>query len=186
MFVIALSIERFGYNKIIAGNNFKDITTMKSLFTFLFLATATCAAHADSKMTQSSLEKIVKSIASVSKGKNGVVAFRYKNVNLYLISDVRYNRMRIVAPIVKYSTLNRKQLDAVLYSNFHQSLDARYAVSNGILYSAYIHPLSDLSASQVRSAVKQVTNLAVSFGGTYSSGVLKFGGQKKKPEGLSL
>ena len=132
-------------------------------------------------MTQALLEKTVKNIATKSKGKNGVVVFTYKKVNLVLVSDVRHNRMRIVSPIIKYNKLSRKQLDAILKSNFHKSLDARYAVSNGVLYSAYIHPLNELSRSQIKSAVIQVANLAISFGGQYSSGILKFGGKKKQP-----
>ncbi len=44
-----------------------------------------------------------------------------------------------------------------------------------VLYSAFIHPMSELSRWQIKSAVEQVANLASSFGGDYSSGLLTFG-----------
>lgn len=159
---------------------------MKNRLLLLTLMFVSSISYADSKMTQIMLEKIVKTMASQSKGNSGVVIFTYSNRTLYLISDVRHNRMRIITPIIKYNKLTRKQIDAVLLSNYHQSLDARYAVSKNILFSAYIHPLSELTKSQIKSAVKQVVSLANTFGGKYSSGVLKFGGKKKKSKGLLL
>jgi hypothetical protein len=53
-----------------------------------------------------------------------------------------------------------------------------YAVSEGVLYSAYIHPLSELSESQLTSAIEQVANLAITFGYEYTSGTLEYGGKK--------
>ncbi len=129
-----------------------------------------------SLMNQESLEKIVKGLADKSEGQRGVVEFNYNEVAMYLISDTTHDRMRIIAPVAEYATLTRQHLDALLESNFHDSLDARYAVSDGVLYSAYIHPLSELSESQIESAMLQVANLALSFDGDYTSGVLTYGG----------
>lgn len=130
---------------------------------------------ADHGMNQDSLERIVKAMAQNSKGEQGVVEFDFNNVLMYLISDVKHNRMRIVAPIASYDELSREQLDAIMVSNYHKALDARYAVSENILYSVYIHPMSELNEGQIRAAVKQVANLATSFGSDYSSGGLSFG-----------
>lgn len=145
------------------------------LFTLaLFLSAPALADHG---MKQAALERIVKAMATESRGEQGVVEFEYDQVLLYLISDVPHNRMRIVAPITEYKNLSRPQLDAIMVSNYHRALDARYAVSDGLLYSAYIHPLAELDEGQVRSAVRQVATLARSFGTDYSSGGLSFGGQ---------
>ena len=138
---------------------------MKNRFLLLAFLLVSGLSYGDTKMTQATLEKIVKTMASQSKGNNGVVIFTYSNRTLYLISDVRHNRMRIITPIIKYAHLTRKQIDAVLLSNYHKSLDARYAVSKNILFAAYIHPLSELTKTQIRSAVKQVVSLANTFGG---------------------
>ena len=126
------------------------------------------------------MEKIVKSMALNSKGEKGVVQFSYNKISMYLISDVKHDRMRVIAPIAEYKKLSREHLDAMLESNYHKSLDARYAVSDGVLYSAYIHPLSMLSEQQLRSAVQQVANLAKSFGNEYSSGSLTFGDKENR------
>ncbi len=132
----------------------------------------------ESMMNQVSMERIVKGMAQSAKGENGFVEFSYSNITLYLISDVEHDRMRIITPIADYNQLTRRHLDAALESNFHKSLDARYAASEGVLYSANMHRLSALSESQLISAVAQVANLARTFGDEYSSGSLVYGGSE--------
>lgn len=147
---------------------------MKRLLLLTSLLLLANAALADHGMSQASLERIIKAMADTSRGEQGAVEFDFNNVRMYVISDVKHNRMRIVAPVAEYAKLTREQRDAVLVSNYHKSLDARYAVSEGVLYSAYIHPLAELNEGQIRSAVRQVSNLALSFGTDYSSGELTF------------
>ena len=151
---------------------------MRRLILTFVLLIFSIAIMADTTMNQKNMESIVKHMAKESSGSKGVVEFNYEGVKMVLISDVKHDRMRIIAPITNYSQLELKHLDAALDSNFHKALDARYAVSEGVLYSAYIHPLSSLTESQIESAVKQVANLALSFGTEYSSGFLTFGGDK--------
>jgi len=127
-------------------------------------------------MQQSKMEQIVKAMAQEAEGSEGVVQFKHRDVKMYLISDVKHNRMRIIAPIVEYSKLERKHIDAAFEANFHKALDARYAVSEGVMYAAYIHSMKELTQAQIESAVSQVANLALSFGGDYSSGELIYGG----------
>ena len=149
---------------------------MKAIIVILVMLTSSLCWGQNS-MDQANMEKIVKTMASQSKGDKGVVEFEYNNVAMYLISDPNHDRMRIVAPIKEYRKITRKQLDAAMESNYHLALDARYAVSDGVLFSVYIHPLSELSNKQLRSAVEQVSILALSFGTEYTSGVLNFGGK---------
>jgi len=153
--------------------NYKKIIFILSL---LLISNSVFSASA---MNQETLEQTIKNIAEKSKGEKGFVEFQYNNVKIYLISDVAHDRMRIISPITKFKNLSPTQLSAILESNFHKSLDARYAVSKDILYSAYIHPLAALNKKQIESAVLQVSNLALSFGSEYSSGVLSFGSEKK-------
>lgn len=149
---------------------------MKRLLLLTSLICFAGQALAGHGMSQESLERIIKAMADSSRGEQGVVEFDFNNLRMYVISDVKHNRMRIVAPVAEYAKLTSTQRDAILVSNYHKSLDARYAVSEGVLYSAYIHPLAELNESQVRSAVRQVSNLALSFGSDYSSGELTFNG----------
>ena len=104
-----------------------------------------------------------------------------------LLTSVEHNRMRIVSPVVKESRLTREQRRRILEANFHTALDARYATSQGTVYATFIHPLSQLTAAELRSAISQVANLVKTFGTTYSSGALEFSApglpsQKHAPE----
>ena len=127
-----------------------------------------------SAMTQAEMESVVKGMAQHSEGEGGLVEFAFDNLRLYLISDASHNRMRIISPIMRYEEMNQTQIDAVMKANFHRALDARYAVGEGVLYSAYIHPLESLTREQLESAVVQVANLSASFGLEYTSGVLSY------------
>ncbi len=151
---------------------------MKNIFLavpFLFFS---CLSIAADPMNQSLMEKTIKNMALKSEGEKGFVKFYYSNTQMYLISDVKHNRMRIIAPVVEYKKLSLQHLDAILESNFHKSLDARYAVSKGVLYSAFIHPLSELNEAQIKSVMQQVANLVLSFGKEYSSGMLTYIGKR--------
>lgn len=147
---------------------------MKRIILSSFLLLFSSLLLAADSMNQHLMEKTVKNMALKSEGEKGFVKFNFSNTQMYLISDVKHNRMRIIAPIVEYKKLTIKHLDAILESNFHKSLDARYAVSKGVLYSAYIHSLAELNEAQIKSAVQQVANLALSFGNEYSSGMLTY------------
>ena len=125
-------------------------------------------------MTQDEMEKTVADIVDVEESKKGYVVFEYKNVKMALISDVNHDRMRIIAPITKYSAITLDQVKKTMESNFHQALDARYAESNDILYSAFIHPMSPLSEIELIKALDQVATLALTFGTSYTSGELSY------------
>ncbi len=144
----------------------------------LFLSSAIASAGI---MTQEAMEKIVISRVEVITQKKGNVVFMYKKVKMALVSDVGHDRMRIIAPITEYPVLTSEIKDAVMESNFHSALDARYAVSKDVLYSAYIHPMSSLTKQELESALNQVSTLALTFGSTYSSGALIFNGKAQKP-----
>ena len=69
----------------------------------------------------------------------------------------------------------------MLVANFHNALDARYAVSNGNVFAAFLHPLSSLEENDLRSALRQVSQLVANFGTTYSSGGLQFAPGEEEP-----
>lgn len=143
-------------------------------------------AHADEPMTQAHMEDIVRSIGTDSRGRPGFLEFAYSGVQLMCISDKKNNRMRLIAPIGDYSAVSPEQKDLMFAANFHTALDARYAVSQGVLFAAFIHPLSTLDEAEITSAIIQVASLVQTFGTTYSSSVLSFGGgtetEQDKPD----
>ncbi|VAX00760.1 hypothetical protein MNBD_GAMMA22-880 [hydrothermal vent metagenome] len=152
---------------------------MKSIFiTVIMLFNIAYSTVYASPMTQKEMEKIISNKVKVLSQKKGHIVFKYKKIKMLLISDAKYNRMRIVAPIIKYKLLSDDKKDAVMKSNFHMALDARYAVSDNVLYSAFIHPMSPLTAVQLEDALNQVSTLARTFGTLYSSGQLSYGVKK--------
>jgi hypothetical protein len=128
-------------------------------------------------VTQDEMEKIVMNAVEVIESRKGYVVFDYKKVRMALISDIAHDRMRIITPITKYSELDLEKIGKIMDSNFHSALDARYASSNDVLYSAFIHPMSPLSKKELTDALSQVATLALTFGTTYTSGKLSYGGK---------
>jgi hypothetical protein len=133
-------------------------------------------------MNQGLMQEIVKAMAEESNGEGGFLEFLYQGSVMYLISDARADRMRIISPIAEYADLPKEYIDNAMVSNFHSALDARYAVSDGVLYSVYVHPMSKLDKEQLQLAVYQVFSLKMTFGTEYSSGLMNYGGESAEPE----
>ncbi len=131
------------------------------------------------RMTQAGLEQILHEISAEAEGRGGVVEFVHDGLFMVCISDTLYDRMRLIAPIIEEDQVTEKQKRAMLAANFHTALDARYATSNGVLYAAFIHPLSPLTEEELASAIRQVATLARNFGTTYSSDELIYGGRRQ-------
>jgi hypothetical protein len=104
--------------------------------------------------------------------------FQVEGVFLMCIYDLTYDRMRIISPIIETDKMTIAQQYSMLQANFHSALDARYAISDGIVYSAYVHPLSSLQDADFESAIMQVAILGATFGTEYTSGALSFGGEQ--------
>ncbi len=149
---------------------------MKKIIMTLLLLTSWSTMEINA-VTQDEMEKIVSDAVNVIESKKGYIVFDYKKIRMALISDINYDRMRIITPITKYSELDLTQIGKIMDSNFHSALDARYASSKDVLYSAFIHPMSPLSKKELISALDQVATLALTFDTTYSSGELSYGGK---------
>ncbi len=121
------------------------------------------------------LEAVLRSHANDVDGEGGAWEFEIHGVHMACFTDTRFDRMRLIAPIVDASHMSDEQRAAVLEANFHTALDARYATSDGVLYAAFIHPLSPLTAGEFDSALRQVAGLVETYGSSYSSGALVFG-----------
>ena len=65
-------------------------------------------------------------------------------------------------------------------ANFHSALDLKYAISDDVLWSTFIHPLRELTVAQVKDAVSQVYYANRTFGTTYTSTDLVFPWKAKK------
>ncbi|MEM1212830.1 MAG: type III secretion system chaperone [Planctomycetota bacterium] len=109
------------------------------------------------------------------QGGNGVWQFTYADETVVMMTDEQANRMRIMAPIGPAHEVNEDELVVLMAANFDRALDARYCLGRGQLWSAFIHPLGDLSAHTFADALNQVVTLKKTYGTTYSSTGVIFG-----------
>jgi len=122
------------------------------------------------------LKLILAREATIVNEEGSMVEYKVDELPLYLIVDENANRMRMMSPIVEEKDLKEKDLKVLMQSNFDRALDAKYAISNGVLWSVYAHPLKELYKDQVIDAFNQVRNLVYNFGTSYSSTTMIFGG----------
>ncbi|MFV8751474.1 hypothetical protein ACNOYE_13095 [Nannocystaceae bacterium ST9] len=102
--------------------------------------------------------------------------FAFYDVPMACLVDEEHDRMRIIAAIGDADQLDEGSKDAMLAANFHTALDARYGVSNGLVFAAFIHPLGSLDPGLLRSALEQVASLVHTFGSDFTGGTLEFVG----------
>jgi len=128
----------------------------------------------DGPMTQGRMELLFADRVDAIMGPPGAIQTRVDGINVYLISDPENDRMRIVAPISMAEGVDPRVNAILLSANFHSTLDARYAISDGVIYGTFLHPISSLSPELLESALAQVLSLAKTFGSSFSSGQLHF------------
>lgn len=151
---------------------------MKKLTLFLILLPFCLLSQ---NMNNEKLHNIYSSVADSIQGSNNVWQFFIKDVQLVSITDTNHNRMRIMSPITDSKNLTDNLIKAALVANFHTALDVKYAVSDGVLWSVFIHPLKELSEEQVKDAVSQVYYANVNFGTTFARTSLTFPKNLNKP-----
>ena len=132
------------------------------------------------QMTNDLLEEILTEEVDSIQGYGGRWQMKLKELPMIVLTDETNDRMRIIAPIIEASRLDEDLLLDCMTANFHSALDVKYAISDGILWSVYIHPLSPLNDEQVRDAVQQVFLAAATFGTSFSSTPLLFGGNQSE------
>lgn len=133
-------------------------------------------------MNNANLEKIFYVVSDSIQGSTGNWQFIIENTLLICVTDETHNRMRIISPIIEVLKISTDEKQKLLEANFHSALDARYAISDGYVWSAFIHPLKELTKDQVMDAISQVYVAALTFGTTYNSSGLSFPGNTDDSE----
>ncbi len=127
-------------------------------------------------MNNERLESIIRKLDANAEGVSGFWRLSVAGRELLVITDESANRMRIISGVAEVKDIDAERLSRMMQANFDSALDARYAVAKGVLWSAFLHPLATLADEDFVSGVAQVVNLADTYGSTYSSGALTFGG----------
>ncbi len=133
-------------------------------------------------MNNQKLGEIITKAADTVQGQNGRWQFMIEDIVFFCITDENNNRMRIISPVIEVEKLDEELLKNALVANFHTALDVKYAISDELLWSVFIHPLKELTADQAKDAISQVYYANATFGLTYSSTSLVFPGNTKKKE----
>ena len=97
---------------------------------------------------------------------------------LVVLTDANADRMRLMMPICECDFEKARDLRLALialHANYDRALDARYALKDGILWSAFIHPLESLTAGDLKNGITQVRELRKNTGTSFSSTQLQFG-----------
>lgn len=102
--------------------------------------------------------------------------FSVEDQRMLAVTDPAAGRMRVISPIAEVDGLPEDAMQRLMQANFDTALDARYAVANGLVWGAFIHPLDSLTTRDFASGILQVRSLAATFGTTFSSGALNYGG----------
>ena len=147
---------------------------LKHLCIWAFLSLVLTNANAQN-MNNELLGKILTQVSDSISGQTGYWEVAYGNMGIIVVTDQKQNRMRMVTPIAYINELDELTYKEALEANYHTALDIKYAISNEIMWSVFIHPLKELSEAQVKDAIRQVYNGARSFGNGYSSTNLVFG-----------
>lgn len=104
-------------------------------------------------MNTKAVDKWLKETYGDVGGEAGYWELKLENSQVYIISDSKHDRIRIIAPICKTWQVDSEEL---LKANFHQTLDVRYAVLQDVLYATFLHQLSLLGETELCSALDQV------------------------------
>ncbi len=129
-------------------------------------------------MDNDKLEELFAAVSDSIQGSKGRWQFNIKEVTFICLTDESHNRMRIISPIMESFKLTEELKTNALLANFHTALDVKYAISDDVLWSIFIHPLKELTETQVNDALQQVYFANITFGSTYSSTSLVFPSRK--------
>lgn len=145
---------------------------------FLVLAASAVAAEEpplEPPMTYERLGRIIFALDKEAEPRGDMFEMRVAGQVAIVVTDRLADRMRVMVPIREAQGLSEADLRRMMQANFDTALDARYAVANGILWSAFIHPLSPLEKDQFISGLAQTVIAAETYGTFYTGGGVQFG-----------
>jgi len=133
-------------------------------------------ADAQTDMTLERLGELINRVGTDIVKNGNRWQFTVAETPAFVVTDPTADRMRIMIAISEADSLSQDMHLRLMQANFDSALDARYAIAQNILWSTFIHPLSPLSEGEFLSGLGQTINLKNSYGKTYSSGAVVYGG----------
>jgi len=133
-------------------------------------------AAIETSMTPKKMTEIIQNFDEDARINANQIAFELREREMLLIFDENADRMRVVSGIMQAGSVPEHIHTRMLQANFDAVLDSRYAIASDIVWSVYIHRLSSLSEDDLKSGIAQTYTAAETFGSTYNSGAMVFGG----------
>ncbi|MEX0351258.1 MAG: hypothetical protein AB3N15_17685 [Paracoccaceae bacterium] len=146
------------------------------LVLFATLTNAQESTEPEPAMTYERLGRIIFALDPEAQPNGPGFQFVIEGVPVLVVTDPQADRMRAMVPIRNAGDLTSEDLIRMMQANFDSALDARYAIANGTLWAAFIHPLSPLEKNQFISGLGQTVNVAKTYGTLYSGGAVQYGG----------
>jgi hypothetical protein len=122
------------------------------------------------------MDAVIKAIDSKAVRTGNSWQFTLEERVMLVVTDVTAERMRIITPIALIAELPDDAMARLMQANFDTALDARYAVAQDLVWGAFIHPLDTLTQRDFASGILQTHSIGETFGTTFSSGAISYGG----------
>ena len=125
-------------------------------------------------MTTAAISKLIESYLTELEGRPGFWRGVKDEVPVYVFTDDRNDRMRLMAPIGELKEMDAEILQVLLQANYDRALDAHYALRGLEVWSVSVHPLATLAPDDFASFLEQVVKLVKNTGTSYASSDLVF------------
>ena len=132
--------------------------------------------NVNNKMSSVRMAEVIQRFDEDAKVATNNIAFKLREREHYLMFDVKADRMRVMTPIIQSVAVPEALYERLMQANFDAVLDSRYAISNDLIWAVFIHKLSTLTEDDLRSGIAQTYTAAETFGSTYTSGAIVYGG----------
>lgn len=154
----------------------------KLIFSFVFIFSVQFSHAQD--MNNEIMGSVFELVADTLIGQNGQWQMYFGEIPMMVITDEFHNRMRIISPIKKTEDTSPEEIMQCMEANFHSALDVKYAIADGFIWSAFIHPLKELTRDQLFDAMLQVRAASLTYGDTFTSTDLVFPKSEEKKRKL--
>jgi hypothetical protein len=122
------------------------------------------------------MDQVIKALDAKAMRTGNSWQFTLKERTMLVVTDTTAARMRIITPIALVEDLPEDAMQRLMQANFDTALDARYAVAQNLVWGAFIHPLDTLTTRDFAAGILQTLSIGETFGTTFSSGAISYGG----------
>ncbi len=122
------------------------------------------------------MDEVIKALDAKAERTGNRWQFTFEERVMLVVTDTSAARMRIITPIALIEDLPEDAMQRLMQANFDTALDARYAVAQNLVWGVFLHPLDTLTIRDFASGIFQTHSVGETFGTTFSSGAVSYGG----------